>query len=341
MFFIKHKIFLKVIAVVIMTAAIAACGTDSHHFHLEGRFLKMNMADFYVYSPDGLINGIDTIHVKGGRFAYEIPCEREGVIVVVLPNFTELPVFVKPGESVDMKADASHIKDIEITGTKENENMTEWSKSIDGMSPPDQCAQAEVFIRKNPKSIVSRWLLSRYFVQRPDANLRKAKQLTSVIDEVNGTDPHSARFSEGVQRVSQARVGDKLPLFGVKDIYGRNVSSRDLMSGKVVIVAWASWNYDGMNLQRAVRDFIKKAEGEGRIKPKVVSISLDPSVVMTKDKMKNDSLPWPVVCDGMMWDSPLVKTLGISFIPDNIIVSDGKIIGRHMKQDDVIKELEK
>lgn len=324
-----------------MTAAIAACGAGSHHFRLEGRFLKMNMAEFYVYSPDGLVNGIDTIHVKGGRFAYELPCEREGIIVVVLPNFSEIPIFVDPGESVDMKADASHIKDIEITGTKDNEMMTEWSKSIDGMSPPDQCAQAEVFIRRNPRSIVSRWLLRKYFIQKPDANLRKARQLTAVMDEANKAESYESRFSEDVQRVSQARVGDKLPLFAAKDIYGKNVSSHDLMKGKAVIIAWASWNYDGINLQRSVRGFIRKAEDEGRSKPKVVSISLDPSAVMTKEKMRNDSLPWPVVCDGMMWDSPLVKTLGIAFIPDNIVVSDGKIVGRHMKSDELIKELEK
>lgn len=342
MFFsLRHKIFIKVIAVVIMTAAIAACGTDGHHFHLEGRFLKMNMAEFYVYSPDGLVNGIDTIHVKGGRFAYELPCEREGIIVVVLPNFSEIPVFVDPGESVDMKADASHIKDIEITGTKDNEMMTEWSKSIDGMSPPDQRTQAESFIRKNPKSIVSRWLLRKYFIQRPDADLRKAKQLTSVIDEVGVADSHNGRFSEDIQRVSQARVGDRLPLFAAKDIYGKNVYSRDLLKGKAVIIAWASWNYDGMNLHRTVRDFIKKAEDEGRSKPKVVSLSLDPYATMTKDRLKNDSLPWPVVCDGKMWDSPLVSTLGIAFVPDNIVVSNGKIVGRHMKADEVIKELEK
>ena len=92
---------------------LASCGTDSHHFSLEGRFLKMNQGQFYVYSPDGAISGIDTIKVQGGRFAYEIPCEEEGTIVIVLPNYSEIPVFVKPGENVDLKADASHIKDIE------------------------------------------------------------------------------------------------------------------------------------------------------------------------------------------------------------------------------------
>ena len=56
----------------------------------------MNQGEFYVYSPDGAITGIDTIRVQGGRFAYEIPCEEEGTIVIVLPNYSEIPVFVEP-----------------------------------------------------------------------------------------------------------------------------------------------------------------------------------------------------------------------------------------------------
>ena len=43
----------------------------------------MNQGEFYVYSPDGAITGIDTIKVQGGRFAYEIPCEDKGTIVIV------------------------------------------------------------------------------------------------------------------------------------------------------------------------------------------------------------------------------------------------------------------
>jgi hypothetical protein len=121
---------------------LASCGTDSHHFGLEGRFLKMNQGEFYVYSPDGAITGIDTIKVQGGRFAYEIPCESEGTIVIVLPNYTEIPVFAEPGKSVDMTADASHIKDIEVTGTDANEKMTAWRKNALSQSPEGQKKQA-------------------------------------------------------------------------------------------------------------------------------------------------------------------------------------------------------
>lgn len=337
----KFKSIISMIAVVIMTAAIVACGTDRHHFQLEGRFLKMNMGEFYVYSPDGIMQGVDTIHVKGGRFAYEIPCEHEGTIVIVLPNFSELPVFVKPGKSVDMKADASHIKDIEITGTDENDRMTEWRKNIDGMSPPEQRKQAEDFIRKNPETIMARWLLRKFFLVTQDADMKKARELVKVIEASGKTPTAIAQLSQGLERTANAGVGDRLPAFSATDIYGKNVTSSELMTGKAIIIVEATWNYESVNLRRMINHDLKNQKKQGQSGAKAMIISLDASAKIMKDNLRNDSIPWPVVCDGKMWDSPLVKTLGIRNIPDNILMENGKIIGRHMDYERLKKELEK
>lgn len=323
-----------------MTAAIFACGTDNHHFRLEGRFLKMNQGEFYVYSPDGSMSGFDTIKVNGGRFAYEMPCEREGIVIIVLPNFSEIPIFVKPGKSVDMKADASHIKDIEITGTDDNETMTKWRKNTDGLSPADMRKQAEDFIRKHPASNISLWMLRKYFIQRQDADQKKSQSLAAVMEKGRGETGIISLLNAGLQISSQARKGDKLPSFTATDTKGNKVSSTDLMKGKAVIVVWASWNYDGVNLQHMLRYSCEKMEKEGKSAPKVLSISMDPDKKITEERLRNDITPWPIICDGKMWDSPLVSKLGITTIPDNIVIVDGKIVERHIKPDEVIKIIE-
>ena len=78
---------------------MVSCGVDGKHFKLEGRFLHLNQGEFYVYSTDGVLDGIDTIKIEGGRFAYEIPCDEEGTLVMVFPNFSEQPIFTQPGKS--------------------------------------------------------------------------------------------------------------------------------------------------------------------------------------------------------------------------------------------------
>ena len=116
---------------------LTACGVDGNHFKLSGRFLNMNQGEFYVYSPEGGVDGIDTIRVMGGRFTYERPCEREAMLMLVFPNFSEQPIFAEPGKSVDIKADASHMKEMEVAGTKTNELMTKFRKQTAKLSPPD------------------------------------------------------------------------------------------------------------------------------------------------------------------------------------------------------------
>ena len=67
----RHKLFL----LALLSVLLVSCGTDGKHFKFEGRFLHLNQGEFYLYSEDGAVSGIDTIKVEGGRFAYEMACD--------------------------------------------------------------------------------------------------------------------------------------------------------------------------------------------------------------------------------------------------------------------------
>lgn len=62
----------------LLTLMLVACGPDNGHFRLKGHLLNLNQGEFYVYSPDGSLEGTDTITVAGGRFTYEPACKHEG-----------------------------------------------------------------------------------------------------------------------------------------------------------------------------------------------------------------------------------------------------------------------
>lgn len=319
---------------------LASCGTDSHHFSLEGRFLKMNQGQFYVYSPDGAISGIDTIMVQGGRFAYEIPCEEEGTIVIVLPNYSEIPVFVEPGKSVDLKADASHIKDIEVTGTDTNDRMTKWRKNTSSQSPDGLVKQAEQFIKDNPSSIISRWLLRKYFIVTAKPNLKKARELVRLMSEKADKDASVVRLSVGLENVP-LQVGDELPVFTAKDLQGKSVQASQYRLGKTVILVWATWDYDGQSISRRVARKIEEMKSQGKQVPKVLGISIDASAVDAKKTVGSDSTAWSTICDGLMWKSPVVKAIGTTKVPDNFVIENGKVKACHLSNDELLKEIEK
>ena len=299
----------------------------------------MNQGQFFVYSPDGAISGIDTIMVQGGRFAYEIPCESEGTIVIVLPNYSEIPVFVEPGKSVDLKADASHIKDIEVTGTDANDRMTKWRKNTSSQSPDGLMKQAEQFIRENPSSIISRWMLRKYFIVTAKPDLKKAKELVKLMSEKNEKEASIVRLSVGLENVP-LQVGDVLPAFTAKDIQGKDVQASQYRVGKTIILVWATWDYDGISISRRVFRKIEELKLQGKQVPKVLGISIDASAVDAKRTVGNDSTAWSTICDGLMWESPVVKAIGTTKVPDNFVLENGKVKACHLGNDELLKQLD-
>lgn len=187
----KHIAYL-----ILLTLVCVSCGTDSHHFKLDGQLLHMNQGEFYVYSPDGIIDGLDTIKVQGGRFTYEIPCEKEGILSIVFPNFSEQPVFAQPGKSVDVKGDASRLKELQVDGTKENETMSKFRKKISNASPPEILKYVEEYVHDNPQLIGAQYLVMKYFLKTPKTRLRQGK----AVGRCHGETPSQQCFADKITK---------------------------------------------------------------------------------------------------------------------------------------------
>lgn len=316
----------------------SACSSSGKNVVIDARFLNMNQANFYVYSPDGVIDGIDTIQVKGGRFTYEKEIATEGTLVIVFPNYAEAPVFVEPGASISIEANAAHLKEIEITGTNANKEFTEWRKNSNSLSPVEMQKHAELFINDHPASPASRWLLRQFFIlcQKPD--FKKAKKMLKTMLEATDNNIQVSKMAALINNTEQLQIGDKLPRFSAKDIDGKPVLNGQLMKGRVAICVWASWNYESLNILRMLAS--KQENSPDSLKlDKVLTICLDPSVKDCRKMMKQNAAEnLTTICDTMMWDSPLLKTLGINNLPDNIKLKDGKIVALHVPYDELIKK---
>lgn len=74
-------------------------------------------------------------------------------------------------------------------------------------------------------------------------------------------------------------------------------------------------------------------------KPLIVSICLDPSVETCKKTMEQNNISCPTVCDGNMVDGTLFKKLGLSSVPDNILIQNGKITGVSLSNEELSSRL--
>lgn len=312
----------RIVLFLLLVLILISCGTRSGHFKMEGRFLHMNQGELYVYSPDGGIDGLDTIKIEAGRFAYEIPCSKPATLVIIFPNYSVQPIFAESGGSVEVKADASHLKEMEVKGTDDNELMTKFRKQIANSSPPDELKYAIQFIKDHPESTVSVYLLNRYLIQTETPDYKQAANLLKILLKEQPGNVTLGRLQRQISGLGTLKVGDKLPNFTAKDINGKLINNATLANQTIIISTWAAWSYESLDFQRALNDAVKA----GKIAALGISVDANPKEV--RQALKNDDITFPNVCDGKMLSTPLLKTFGLTTVPDNIVVRNGKIIER-------------
>lgn len=307
------------ILIFVLTLTMLSCGPKSGHFRIEGRFRNLNRAEFYVYSPDGKTDGLDTIKVADGRFAYEVPLDGEATFIIIFPNLSEQAVFGKPGASAKISGDASHLKDMEIKGTDTNEKMTAFRQNANRLSPPEIVGAVREFVSENPESPASLYLINKYLIQSRDAAPGVAYELLGLMTGKNPQNEKAARLRKQLLGLKASAAGQRLPDFSAKDTEGRDVR-RAALKGRVnVINVWASWNNDSQNIQRRLRA-LKKKYGDSL---GLLSICVDARRQDCERLNRRDSIDWSTVCDGQMWSTPLLTKFGLATVPGNII-TDGR-----------------
>lgn len=390
-----HQSVVPLMAVVFtLVAALVctSCGTDSRHFRIDGRLLHLNQGEFYVYSPDGAINGLDTIKVQAGRFSYEVACDRPMTLMIVFPNFTEQPVFAQPGKSVDLKGDASHLKEMTVKGTKDNELMNKFREMIRNAAPPEMKKCAQLFVQDHPESRVGAYLVDRYFIHDANPDTKTAVRLVDLMIEKQPENGYLKRQKRQLTASFVATKGADIPNVLGTTVDGRTIGRVQLTKAPVTVVcALATWKYESMSQFRRLAAYA--ASQQGRVAVVGVSIDASPSLVRSQlasqigisdsasglafgpssgsssgsasglasgsssgsssasasaasqaSSSSRSSSTCYVVCDGKMVESPFFTRLGLTGVPDNIVIKNGRIAAAHLTDNQLtefIKEKQK
>ena len=374
-----HQSVVPLMAVVFtLVAALVctSCGTDSRHFRIDGRLLHLNQGEFYVYSPDGTINGLDTIKVQAGRFSYEVACDRPMTLMIVFPNFTEQPVFAQPGKSVDLKGDASHLKEMTVKGTKDNELMNKFREMIHNAAPPEMKKCAQLFVEDHPESRVGAYLVDRYFIHDANPDTKTAVRLIDLMIEKQPDNGYLKRQKRQLTASFVATKGADIPNVLGTTVDGKTIGRVQLTKAPVTVVcALATWKYESMSQFRRLAAYA--APAARRVAVVGVSIDASPSLVRSQlasqigisdsasglafgpssgsssgsasasaqgSSSSRSSSTCYVVCDGKMVESPFFTRLGLTGVPDNIVIKNGRIAAAHLTDNQLtefIKEKQK
>jgi hypothetical protein len=316
---------------------LASCSSDDGKFSLKGKFKNFNQGELYVYDLMGRTR-MDTIKLADGKFYYEKELDEVALLSVIFPNFSEIPVIAAPGTSATMEGDASHLREVKVTGTDDNKLLTQFRQHINELTPPEQQRAASQFITDNPASLASLYALNRFFLLKTGADYAKVGGLINKMAKAVPDDKRLSILNSRLKILSGSRKGDKLPTFSAVSTTGRRVSNADLNAPVNVVTVWSSWNYESQNIQRVLQRKYNDANGN----LKVLSICVDADIKAARRAVTKDSVKWSTVCDGKLWDTPVLHALGLSYIPDNILIDDkGKIIAHSLTQNELMKKIDK
>jgi hypothetical protein len=214
---------------------------------------------------------------------------------------------------------------MEVEGNDDNELMTTFRKMVSNVSPPEEAKLAAQFVKDHPEAFMGTYLVRKYFLQSMTPDYRQASTLLSVMEKEQDDNHSLKRMKTLVQQLSASAVGSPLPSFKAKDINGQAVSDAGMHSGVAVVNLWSTWNYSSQEMLRIIREAYSRS---GR-RMKVVTICVDPKIdKFQRDMMERDTITWPIVCDGTMIESPVLKKLGLAQMPDVVIYQNGRVVAR-------------
>ena len=326
----SHSRLFSLLLLVLLGITLSGCKRHTGRFRLEGKIANLNQGELYVYSLDGGLQQTDTIRLEKGRFVYETDCEHPATLVLVFPNFTEQPLFVTPGGSATLKADATNMKEMEINGGDDNDAMTAYRLQVAHAAPPDAAALTEKFIADHAASPVATYLLRRHYVDTPKPDYGVALRLVKVLQQAQ---PHSAAVGElarHLQSMHTTQARQPLPRFSLTTLSGERINERWCNEApRTLIMTYAEWSNEGMSMLRRVNQLLKDNKASFRL----LAISLDGDAGIARRLNEQEQMRGAVACPDRLFDEPALQALALTTVPDNIVVERGKIIARSLPAD--------
>ncbi|WP_443939743.1 thioredoxin-like domain-containing protein [Pedobacter sp. MW01-1-1] len=276
------------------------------------------------------------------------------------PDFIEF--YLAKGNTVVTGTDS--IRTASVTGTKVQEDNLAYHAKMDPLQEQYKAIVARYYKAKAAKdsaelkqiSIDAKPLMEKmestldnFIAEHSDSYVSGDLILSnkmSVIDVVK-FEPMYAKLSKDVlasftgkkitaklDKAKQFAIGKTID-FTLPDTKGTSFTLSSLKGKYILVDFWASWCVPC----RAENPFLLKAYSELKDKGlEIVSVSLDDAKANWLTAVQTDKMPWIQVSDLKGFKTEIAVRLGISAIPQNVLIDpSGKIIAKDLRGENVNK----
>ncbi|ALL04201.1 alkyl hydroperoxide reductase [Pedobacter sp. PACM 27299] len=313
----------------LLLGSTAIHAQDNSKVTITGTLKGANTGKVYLQKFDNkMFKTLDSAEVKNGTFKFSKSLKLPELYgLTVDKEQSPLYVFLEKGQ-VNVTLDPEkYYRNSVVTGSVSNDLFTSYKQEKD--------VKIEEFIKKNPASLVSAYVLYRDFSYR--LTPEEINQSLQLLDPTLQSTPYVAVLKDLVNVLNAVSIGKKAPDFEGNTPEGKTIKLSDHFGKYLLLDFWASWcgpcRRENPNLVKAYQKYHEKGFD-------IFAVSLDKSKEAWLKGIKDDNLSWTHVSDLAFWNSAPAKLYGVRAIPANVLIDpNGVIIARNLTGEDLENKL--
>lgn len=278
---------------------------------------------------------IDSAIVENNHFKFQTSLTKTPLLTVLrTKNYSQYRFIWLENNPMTFDGTKTDFRNAHLEGS-DSENLSQTlNNRIDTLSRTESQKLEMEFVKNNPGSIVSAYMLSVYASTW-------GKEKTTDLFEKFSTGNKNSEYGEKIARYMRLnknpKTGEQFADFEMADPNGRLKKLSDLRGKIILLEFWASWcgpcRQENPNLVKTYRMFNPRGF-------EVFAVSLDQEKNSWLQAIEKDSLSWEHVSDLKGNENEASLIYGISGIPDNFLIDkNGVIIGRNLRGDKLTEKL--
>lgn len=324
----RIKIFLF-ISLIFSTAALIA--QDLQPIQLQGKVKGVSEGTLYLQRFDNKIfHTLDSVELQDGNFEFETAVELPELYGLTLDkDKTPFYIFLEDAPISVLLDTSANYRESLVEGSKTHARFLDY-RSRQGE------VQLDDFIQEDPSSIVTAFVLYRYFAYHLSPS--EIRDYTKLLDS-SLQNTQYVKVLQGLADTQETVLpGNKAPDFTSTGPDGTEVRFSDHLGNDYVLLDfWAAWcgpcRKENPNLVEVYKTYKDKGFS-------IFGVSLDKSKEAWLKAIETDGLIWTQVSDLSFWNSKAAARYGVRSIPANILIApDGTIVARNLRGDDLKEKL--
>lgn len=317
-------------AVAFVLISVGASGQNV--VKIEGTVSNTAGATVYLQEfRDKIFYTVDSAVVKNGHFRFSSSITIPEVYGLTL-NKEKSPVFLflDAGDTmVKVELDSSsYYRNTKITGSSASDLYEKYKSA-------GRDFKIDAFIRENPNSIVSTYLLYRNFAYRLESE--QIREYLTLLNPSLQESAYGKNLKGYLVTLEKVKIGENAPDFTLADTDGNPVKLSAHFGKYILLDFWAAWCGPCRKENPNVVEAYQKYKDKGF---DVFGVSLDRTKEAWLKAIEKDNLPWTHVSDLIYWQSAPAALYGVRAIPANFLISpEGVIIAKNLRGEDLQNKL--